>query len=76
MGDGLGFIEAEVVTEEEEELLLHEINLGDVEQFGVGSPVLVLWRRVVEVLGGDDEGGEKNAMTRARDTYGRVREGW
>lgn len=73
MGDGLEFVETEVVTEEEEELLLHEIDLGDIEQFSVGGPMLILGRRVIEVFGGDDEGGKKDAVTRTGNTYGRGR---
>lgn len=49
-------------VEEEEELLLHQVHLGDAEpkvleatDGGVAGPVLVLWAGVVEVLRGKDE---------------------
>lgn len=61
--------DAEVPVEEVEELLLHEVDLvvGEAEALvaadgGVAGPVLVLWRRVVEVLCGEDEGGEEDAV--------------
>ena len=65
MRDGFGFVESQVVVEEEEELLLHEIDLRGVEQLGKARPVLVLRRGVVEILGRNDEGREEHAMARA-----------
>lgn len=32
-------------------------------EFSVRCPVLVLGARVIEVLGGDDQGGQEDAMT-------------
>jgi hypothetical protein len=67
---------AKVPLKEEEELLLHQVDLcaaeakvvalgGDVAVVG---PVLVLWWAVVEVLSGEDESSEKNAMGGASKT--------
>jgi hypothetical protein len=36
-------VEAEVVVEPTEKLLLHKIELGMVKETGVGGPMLVLW---------------------------------
>ena len=63
-------LDAEVVVEKVEELLLHEVDLGLGEESSVLGPVLVLGRRVVEVLGGDDEGGEEDAVTSAVHSFG------
>lgn len=70
-------VDAEVPVEEEEELLLHEVDLGDGEaevvvaaHSAVASPVLVLWGRVVEVLGGKDEGSKEDAVGGALHALG------
>lgn len=55
----------EIVVEEVQELLLHEVDFGEGEEGRVSLPVLVLWRRVVEVLGSTDESGEEDSMTSA-----------
>ena len=62
-------IEAEIVVQEVKQLLFHEVDLRSREDDGVGRPVLVLRRRVVEVLGAHDERGEENAMTSASHSY-------
>lgn len=47
---------------------LTRLSLG--EEGGVFRPVLVLWRRVVEILCGDDEGGEEDTVSGARHAFG------
>lgn len=61
----VGLVKAEIVVQEEEELFLHQVDLGRIEQLGKGSPVLVLGGRVVEVLRCGDQGGEENTVPRA-----------
>jgi hypothetical protein len=51
-------------------LALHEVDLGLREQGRVTRPVLVLGGRVVEVLGGDDQRREKDAVARAVHALG------
>jgi hypothetical protein len=46
VGEEFRLVHAEVVVEEEEELSLHEVDLGRGEESAVASPVLVLRRRV------------------------------
>lgn len=62
-------VDAQIPVQEEEELLLHQVDFGDgkakvvVAANGtVPGPVLVLGRRVVEVLGGEDERGQEDAV--------------
>lgn len=63
--------DAKIPVEEEEELFLHEIDLLESEKtHSVGLPVLVLRRRVVEVLGTEDESGEEDPVAGARHTLG------
>lgn len=67
---------AEVPFEKEEELLLHEVDLGAVEaesvhlggDVSVVGPVLVLGRRIVEVLGSEDERSQEDAVGGASET--------
>jgi len=47
-GEELDLVHAQVKVEEEEELALHEVDLGEGEDGGVARPVLVLGRRVCE----------------------------
>jgi hypothetical protein len=54
-----------VVVEKVEELLLHEVDLGEGEEGSVSLPMLVLGRRVVEILGGADEGGKEDSVSGA-----------
>ena len=68
-------VDAQVPVQEEEKLLLHEVDLGDGEakvfvatDSTVPSPVLVLGRRVVEVLRGKDERGQEDAVHSAPHT--------
>ena len=70
MGDDLILVDSQIVVEEVEQLLLHEVDLGLREHLGVSAPVLVLWRRVIEVFGGDDEGGEEDSVTGAGHALG------
>lgn len=58
--------DAEIPVEQEQKLLLHQVHLLELEEtHGVGAPVLVLWRRVVEVLGREDEGREEDSVAGA-----------
>lgn len=63
------FVEAQVVVQKVEQLLLHKVNLSNIEHYSVIRPVKVLRRRIIQIFGGDDEGGEKNPMACARQTY-------
>ena len=61
--------DAQIPVQKEEELLLHEVHLSDREAEAlettngrITSPMLVLGRRVVEVLCGKDEGGKEDAV--------------
>lgn len=66
----------QVPLEEEEELLLHGVDLLSVEaevvvvssHVGVAGPVLVLGGAIVEVLCGQDESGKEDAVSGASDT--------
>ena len=61
--------EAQIKVDDAKELLLHERNLGDLEQAtAVDCPVLVLRCGVVEKLGRDDESGEEDPMPGAHHT--------
>lgn len=66
----LVLLDSEVVVEQVEELLLHEVDLGLGEEDTVPSPVLVLRRRVVEVLGCDNQGGKEDTMSCAMHALG------
>jgi hypothetical protein len=68
VGDELGLVDLEVVVEDVQELLLHEVDLGEGEEAGVALPVHVLGARVVQVLGGADQDGQENAVARALHT--------
>lgn len=50
-------VKSEVIVEQEQQLLLHEIDLRYVKDLPVSSPVLVLRGGVVEVLRGHNERG-------------------
>ena len=71
VSDSFGLVKAKIVVQEEEQLFLHEVNLGRIEQLGEASPVLVLRRRVVEVLGGHYQRREEHAVARARHACAR-----
>ena len=73
--------DAEVPVEEKEQLFFHQVDLreGEAEGVvaahgGVAGPVLVLGGGVVEVLGGEDEGGEEDAVHGAAHAFGHGRE--
>lgn len=73
-------VDAEVPVEKEEELLLHEVDLGDGEakvlvaaNRAVAGPVLVLGGGVVEVLSGKDESGKEDAVGGALHALGNRR---
>ena len=68
--------DAEVPVQEEEELLFHQVDFcdGEAKSFvaadcRVSSPVFVLGRRVVEVLGSEDEGGKKDPVNGATHAF-------
>ena len=73
--------EVQVVVEESEQLLLHEVDfrsreseLGEVLIWsgldtGIVGPVPILWRRVVDIFGSDDEAREKDAVCRALEAF-------
>lgn len=61
----LVLFDTEIVVKQVEKLLLHQVDLGLGEERCVLGPVLVLRRRVVEVLGSDDESGEEDTVTSA-----------
>lgn len=65
--------DSEIVVKKVEELLLHQVDLGLREKSSVLGPVLVLGRRVVEVLGGDNEGSEEDTVTGAMHALGDAR---
>ena len=66
---------SKIPLKEEEELLLHGVDFLAVEaelivlggHVSVVCPVLVLGRAVIEILGGQDERGEEDAMSSASD---------
>lgn len=70
-------IDAEVPVKQEKELLLHEVDFGDGEpkvletpDSGVPRPVLVLGRRVVEVLRRKDERGQEDPVNSTSHALG------
>ena len=67
----------QVPVEKVEQLLFHEVDFGDGEAKvlvtsygGVACPVLILWRRVVEVLGCEDERGQEDTVDSATHALG------
>lgn len=69
------FVHVQVPVEEEKKLLLHQIDfclgeakVGEVANFGIFSPMLVLWRRVIEEFCREDEGSEEDAVDCASKT--------
>lgn len=78
--------EVEVVSQETKELLLHKVDFGLRKaklrevlvwcglDMGITCPVAILWRRVVHVLGGNDQAGEKDAVGGALQALGNWRE--
>lgn len=59
-------VNGKIVTQEKKQLFFHKIDLANRKHLCVRAPVLVLWGRVVKVLGRDDKGREEDPMTRAR----------
>jgi len=82
--EGLEFLikillgDAQVEAEEGKELALHEVDLlaGEAEVVvrglhdGIVGPVLVLGRAIVQVLGGNDQRSEEDAVDRTPETLG------
>lgn len=74
--------EVEVVSQETKELLLHKVDFGPGKaklgevlvwcglDMGIACPVAVFWRRIVHVLGGDDQAGEEDAVCGALQALG------
>jgi len=67
-------IDSEIIVENVEKLLLHEVDLGKREEASVALPVHVLRGRVVEVLCGANEDGEEDTMPSALHAVGDWRE--
>jgi hypothetical protein len=59
------FVKAEIIIEQTEKLLFHDIYLLRVEVDRVGRPVFVFWRGVVEIFSRYDERGEEEAVAGA-----------
>ena len=66
-------LDTEIVVEQVEKLLLHEVDLGLGEEGTVLGPVLVLGGRIVEVLGSNDERGKEDTVTSAVHALGDTR---
>lgn len=69
--------DAQVPIQQEQQLFLHQVDLRQREAESVvpahgriPRPMFVLRRRVVEVLGGQDEGGEEDAVHGAAHPLG------
>jgi len=69
MGVKILWPDSQIPIEQEQELLLHQIHLGDGEtevgkaaDRSVSSPVLVLGRRVIQILRGEDEGSQEDPV--------------
>ena len=67
--DEFGLLNAQLVVEQVEQLLLHEVDLGEGEEPSVLLPVHVLGRRIIEVLCCADEDGEEDSVTCAGKPY-------
>lgn len=67
---GFRFVETQVKVQEEEKLSFHKINLGDLKILCVNGPVFIFRRRVMQVLGGDNQGSEKDAVAGTWNTCG------
>lgn len=68
---------SEVPIKQPEKLLLHEIDFRQAEakiveatNACISSPVLVLWRGIVQVLGSEDQRGEEDAVRCALHSFG------
>jgi hypothetical protein len=60
-----------IPVEEEKQLLLHEIDFWKGEQaHSVSGPVLVLWRRIVEVFSRENQCSEEDSMAGAMHALG------
>lgn len=69
--DELGVVDLDVPVEKHQQLSFHQVDVFSSEKpVGVLGPVLVLWGGVVEVLGGDDEAGEEDSVSGARQALG------
>ena len=69
--------DSQIPIEEEEELLFHEINLRDgkaetLKAFHrrISSPVFILGRAVIQILGREDERSEENSVDGATHSFG------
>ena len=72
--DELGVVDLDVPVKEHQQLSFHQVDVFSSEEaVGVLGPMLVLWRRVVEVFGGDDETCEEDSVSGARQALGVLR---
>ena len=60
------FVKPKVIVEEIEQLFFHQVYLGNVKEHGITGPVDILGRRIIEILGGDDQSGKKHSMAGTR----------
>jgi len=67
-------VNPEIEIRQEQELAFHQIHFGRRKEGGIFGPVLVLWRRIIQVLGRDNESGEKHAMPCAMHALGNLRQ--
>ena len=77
MGEKVVLLDVEIPVEQEEQLLLHEVHFrhgkAKVLVFSNGrvpGPMLILWRRVVQVLGGENERGQEDSVDGAAHALG------
>lgn len=80
VGEEILICDSQIPVKEEEELLFHQVNFCDgeaeaVEAFHrrIPSPVFVLGRAVIQVLGREDERGEEDAVDSATHSFGHRR---
>lgn len=77
VGKEILICDSQIPVEEEEKLLFHKVDLcnGEAEAFEafyrrIPSPVFILGRAVVQVLGRQDERGEEDAVDGATHSFG------
>lgn len=77
VGEEILSSDSQIPVEKEEELLLHEVNFcnGEAETLEalhrrIPSPVFILGRAVIQVLGREDKRGEENAVDGATHSFG------
>lgn len=77
VGEEILICDSQIPVKEEEELLFHKVNFcdGEAEAFEafhrrIASPVFVLGRAVIQVLGRENERGEEDAVDGAAHSFG------